>query len=169
MSRVESDYIEESREIYQNAGSEYQRYYFDEDTGGFVLIHQEHKLTDSELFVAETFAGQGSRVKLLGEQNLEGIKTPDAELDGEFWEFKELRNAINVRGAVQQDIREGKKQARNIAYHINQDFNIVDINAGIQTAIRFDENRLVQQITLIFRTGSFKTLTRSELENGEGF
>ena len=39
IKRVESDYIEESREIYQNAGSEYQRYYFDEDTGGFVLIH----------------------------------------------------------------------------------------------------------------------------------
>ncbi len=166
---MRSDYIEESREIYQNSGSEYQRYYFDEDTGGFVLIHQEHKLTDSEVFVAETFARQGRRVKLLSEQNLEGIKTPDAELDGEFWEFKELRNARNVRGAVQQDIREGKKQARNIAYYINQDFNILDINAGIQTAIRFDESRLVQQITLIFRTGSLKTLTRSELENGESF
>jgi hypothetical protein len=164
-----SNYIQQSRELYDNATLEDERHYFDENTGGFVLINQNHKTTTSEVFVAEVFAKQGKRVKLLSEQFGQGGKIPDAEIDGEFWEFKELGNATNVRGATQRDIREGRKQARNIAYHINQAYDISRINAGIESAIRFDDQRLVEKITLIFNNGYSETLTREAIENGERF
>ncbi|MEC4984521.1 MAG: hypothetical protein SAJ37_11010 [Oscillatoria sp. PMC 1068.18] len=48
--------IQASRSIYENAETEYQRYYFDDNTGGFILIHIEHKTTASEIFIARTFA-----------------------------------------------------------------------------------------------------------------
>ncbi len=164
-----SNYIEQSRELYDNYSFEYEQHYFDENTGGFVLIHRNHNTTPSEVFVAEVFAEQGKRVKLLSEQFWEGRKVPDAEIDEEFWEFKELCNATNIRGATQRDIREGRKQARNIAYHINQAYDISRINAGIESAIRFDDKQLVEKITLIFNNGYSETLTREEIENGERF
>ncbi len=82
------NYIQQSQEIYQNAPLEYERHYFDQNTGGFVLIHQNHKTTPSEVFVAEVLARQGKRVKLLSEQLVTRGKVPDAEIDGQFWEFK---------------------------------------------------------------------------------
>ena len=164
-----SDYIQQSQELYDNASLEYERYFFDKRTGGFVLIHQNHNTTTSEVFVAEVFARQGNRVKLLSEQFEQRRKVPDAEIDGEVWEFKELCNATNVRGATQRDIRQARKQARNIAYHINQAYDISRINAGIQSAIRFDDQRLVERIALIFNNGYSESLTREEIENGERF
>jgi hypothetical protein len=161
--------IEESRKVYNSVGEEYERYYFDEVTGGFVLIHQDHNTTNSEVFVTQVFAKLGKQVKLLSEQTGDVVKTPDAEIDGELWKFKELKNAINVRGATQRDIRNGRKQARNIAYHINQDYNIDDINRGIESAIRFDPQQLVEKITLIFNDETLITLTREELDNGKRF
>ena len=166
---MDDNYIQQSKEIYKTALVEYKRHYFERNTGGFVLIHKNHNTSLSEIFIAEVLARQGKRVKLISEQLATGGKVPDAEIDGQFWEFKELSTATNIRGATQRDIREGRKQARNIAYHINQDYDINPINAGIESAIRFDEQRLLEKITLIFNNGQSETLTREDIENGERF
>jgi hypothetical protein len=162
-------YIQKSLKIYQDAASEYQRYYFDINTGGFVLIHQDHNITSSEQFVAKILANQGNQVKLLSEKWANEGKIPDAEIDDDLWEFKELTNAINVRGAVQRDIRDGKKQASNIVYHINQPCDRADINQGIASAIRMEQKKLILKIILIFPDGTYKLLTREEIENGQSF
>ncbi len=39
-----------------------------------------------------------------------------------------------MAGAVQQSIRRGKKQADNIALHLNQNFDIAKINQGVVTS-----------------------------------
>jgi hypothetical protein len=65
---VNSEYIETSRAIYENGEPEYQQYYFDEIAGGFVLIHQQHNLNNSEKFIAEVLATMGKRVRMLSEQ-----------------------------------------------------------------------------------------------------
>ncbi|OCR00723.1 hypothetical protein BCD67_12190 [Oscillatoriales cyanobacterium USR001] len=166
---VESNDVKTSWEIYSTAEPEYERYYFDIDSGGFVLIHREHSTTASEIFVAESLAKQGKQVKFLSERSELREKTADAEVDGELWEFKELRNATNVRGAVQRDIRDGKKQARNIVYHINQHYNILDINEGIRSAVRMDSKRLIGKITLIYNSCERQTFTREQLKNGQNF
>ncbi|MDF0557021.1 hypothetical protein [Kamptonema sp. UHCC 0994] len=96
---------------YYNAESEYQRYYFDEGAGGFVLVHSEHNLNDSERFVAEILAKMGKRVILLSERAAEGVKTPDANIDGEVWEFKELtEESKSLKNRVQEGISKSRKQ-----------------------------------------------------------
>ncbi|MEG4579984.1 hypothetical protein QUA71_10290 [Microcoleus sp. MON1_C5] len=87
---MNSEYIETSRAIYENAESQYQRYYCDEIAGGFVLIQRHQNLNNSEFFLAEVLAKIGMRVKMLSEQEVEGVTTPDAERDGQICEFKEL-------------------------------------------------------------------------------
>ena len=102
---MNSQYIETSRAIYENAEPEYQRYYFDEVAGGFVLIHQQHNLNNSEIFIAEVLAKIGMRVRMLSEQAAEGTRTPDAEIDGRICEFKELTESTrNIRYRVQEGI-----------------------------------------------------------------
>ncbi|MDJ0731024.1 MAG: hypothetical protein QNJ33_13625 [Crocosphaera sp.] len=53
---MNNNYIQQSKEIYENALVEYERHYFDRNTGGFVLIHQNHNTSLSEIFIAEVLA-----------------------------------------------------------------------------------------------------------------
>ena len=166
---MELSYIQESWEIY-NQAPEYERYYYDEDTGGFVLIHQDHNINDSERFVAVVFAKLGRRVKLLSEQAASGIRTPDAEIDGEIWEFKELSpEAINVSNAFQRGVAVAKKRAPNVAYHINTNVDIEEINKGITRALVWNTEKLLQKIYLVFNDEKVRSLSREELDNGEDF
>lgn len=167
---MEPNYIQESQEIYNFAEPEYERYFYNENTGGFVLIHQDHNTTDSEKFVAKVFAVQGKRVKLLSEQAAAGIRTPDAEIDGELWEFKELSvDAINISNAVQRGVAVAKKRAPNVAYHINTAANIRDINTGIARAIFWDRESFLQKLAIVFNDNRVQVLTREEMENGQYF
>jgi len=75
---VNSEEIETSRAIYENAEPQYQRYYFDEIAGGFVLIHQQHNLNNSESWVAEVLAKMGKRVRMLSDRAASGAIAPDA-------------------------------------------------------------------------------------------
>jgi hypothetical protein len=170
VAAVEPSYIQKSQEIYNLAELEYERYFYDENTGGFVLIHQDHNTNDSERFVAEVFASLGRRVKLLSEQASPGIRTPDAEINGEIWEFKELsQEAVSIKNAVQRGVAVAKKRAPNMAYHINCKANIEDINRGIIRALVWDTERLLQKIALVFNDGRMQVLTREELDNGQYF
>ncbi len=91
---MEPSYIQESQEIYNFAEPEYERYFYDENTGGFVLIHQDHNTNDSERFVAEAFAVQGKRVKLLSEQAHRGLEHLMLRLMGNFGS---LRNSVETQ------------------------------------------------------------------------
>ncbi|WP_333171317.1 MULTISPECIES: CdiA C-terminal domain-containing protein [unclassified Microcoleus] len=70
---------------------------------------------------------------------------------------------------VQRGVAVAKKRARNVAYHINTEVDIADINKGITRAMVWDTERLLQKITLIFNDGKVQELTREELDNGESF
>ena len=169
---MNSEYIETSRAIYENAEPEYQRYYFDEIAGGFVLIHQQHNLNDSESFVAEVLAKMGKRVRLLSEQAAEGVRTPDAEIDGDMCEFKELtKYTKNIRYRLQEGISRAKTQgATAVIIHINREsYEFWKINDGIRKAFYWDERQLIQSIVLVFNSEEVQQITREEWENGRRF
>ncbi|HBB35514.1 MAG TPA: hypothetical protein DC064_27925 [Cyanobacteria bacterium UBA9273] len=167
---MEPSYIRESEQIYNLAEPEYERHYYDGYTGGFVLIHQAHNTTASEIFTAEVLARLGRRVKLLSEQSASGIRTPDAEINGEIWEFKELtQEAVSIKNTIQRGVAIAKKRASNVAYHINTEANIGDINRGITRAMVWDTEMLLQKIALVFNDGNVQVLTREELDNGQYF
>jgi Contact-dependent growth inhibition CdiA C-terminal domain len=169
---VNSEYIETSKAIYENAEPEYQRYYFDEIAGGFVLIHQQHNLNNSEIFVAEVLAKIGMRVKMLSEQAAEGTRTPDAEIDGRICEFKELTESTrNIRYRVQEGISRAKRQGATVVIiHINRDtYEFWKINDGFRKAFYWDETHLIKIIILVFNSEEVQKITREEWENGRRF
>lgn len=166
------EYIQQSKAIYENAEPEYRRSYFDEVAGGFVLIHQQHNLNNSESFVAEVLAKMGKRVTLLSEQAAEGVRTPDAEIDGEICEFKELtKSTKNIRYRIQEGISRAKNQgAAAVIVHINREnYEFWKINDGIRKAFYWDEKQLIQTIILVFNSEEVQKITREEWENGRRF
>ena len=169
---MNSEYIQTSRAIYENAEPEYQRYYFDEIAGGFVLIHQQHNLNNSEIFVAEVLAKIGKRVRMLSEQAAQGVKTPDAEIDGQICEFKELtKESNNLKNRVQEGFGKAKNQSANVViFHVNIEiYDIREIDQGIRQAIYWDVQQLIQTVILVFNNQSVQKITREEWENGERF
>ncbi|MBA3924025.1 MAG: hypothetical protein H0X31_20945 [Nostocaceae cyanobacterium] len=166
------DYRKQSRNLYENADLEYQRCYFDEITGGFILIHHNHNLSDSESFVAEVLAKMGKRVKLLSEIAAEGVKTPDAEIDGQICDFKELtEESQNIRNRVQEGISKAKNQgATCVIFHINRDnYDAWRINAGIRQALFWDATNLIQEIIFVFNNQIIQSITGEEWRNGKQF
>ncbi len=169
---MNSEYIETSRAIYENAEPEYRRYYFDEVAGGFVLIHQQHNLNNSEIFLAEVLAKIGKRVRMLSEKAPESVRTPDAEIDGEICEFKELTESTrNIRYRVQEGISRAKNQgATAVVIHINREsYEFWKINDGIRKAFYWDEKQLIQTLILVFNSEEVQQITREEWENGRRF
>lgn len=169
---MNSEYIETSRAIYENAEPEYQRYYFDEVAGGFVLIHQQHNLNNSEIFVAEVLAKIGNRVRMLSEQAAEGLRTPDAEIDGQICEFKELTEQTqNIRDRVQEGISRAKNQgAVTVIFHINREsYDVWKINAGIKQALFWDTAKQIQKIIFVLKSEQIQIITREDWKNGRSF
>lgn len=138
-----------------------------------MLIHQQHNLNNSEIFLAEVLAKIGKRVRMLSEQAAEGVRTPDAEIDGgEICEFKELTEQTqNIRGRVQEGISRFKKQgASAVVFHINRENNDVwKINAGIKQALFWDTEKLLQKIFFVVNSEQIQIITREEWNNGRSF
>lgn len=169
---MNSEYIETSRAIYENAEPEYRRHYFDELAGGFVLVHQNHNLNNSEIFIAEVLAKIGMRVRMLSEQAPSGTKTPDADVDGQICEFKEVtKESKNLKNRVQEGFGKAKNQSANaVIFHVNiENYDIREIDQGIRQAIYWDVQQLIQTVILVFNNQSVQKITREEWENGERF
>lgn len=166
------EYIQQSKAIYENAEPEYRRYYFDEVAGGFVLIHQDHNLNNSESFVAEVLAKMGKRVTLLSEKATAGVRTPDANIDGQICEFKELTEQTqNIRDRVQEGISRAKNQgASAVIFHINREnYDVWKINAGIKQALFWDTKNQIQKIIFVANSQQIQIITREDWQNGRPF
>ncbi|NJK74122.1 MAG: hypothetical protein HC849_18400 [Oscillatoriales cyanobacterium RU_3_3] len=166
------EYIQQSKAIYENAEPEYRRYYFDEVAGGFVLIHQDHNLNYSESFVSEVLAKMGKRVTLLSEKAAEGVRTPDAEIDGEICEFKELTESTrNIRYRVQEGISRAKNQGVSaVIFHINREnYEAWKINAGIKQGLFWDTQNQIKKIIFVGNSKQIQIITREDWQNGRPF
>lgn len=158
--------IARNREIFDQAGEEFDKNFFDDQSGGFVLIHQAHNKGSgfgSERFVAETLARQGKKVVLLDESEAVAGKRPDADVDGEIWDFKSLTSdARSFANRVQAGIKQALRQeATQVAYHIDRDdFDLGEIKRGVKRAFDLDVEAKVVSVSLIFNDGTVQILTR---------
>ena len=168
--------LEERETLYFNPPCGYNVVYFNRETSGLVLQHQQHNLeeVESELAIAKTFADRnGDLVELLPERKQpQGVKTPDARHNKkEIWEYKTLtEEAVTLRTAVDRKIREVITQGvKNIAVLIErQKYDIQEINKGFAFGIDNDEDSLIQKVSLIFR-GKIQTINRKDWKNGSRF
>ena len=106
----------------------------------------------------------------MSERAAEGVKTPDAEVDGEVWEFKELtQETANFKDRVQDGLRDARRKAAIVVvYHLNRDeYDVKKINAGIQRALEWDVNSQIQSMMWIDRNGKTQTISRQEWIDGK--
>jgi hypothetical protein len=137
---VTENYVRESRTIFDNAEPEYERTHFNESTGGFVLTHKGHSRQNiaSELFVAEALAIRGDRVWLLDEEGFPEDSTPDADVNGQLFDFKELsEKATNLKRSVESAVKRARDQgAKVVLIHINRtSYDLAFINRGFNSAL----------------------------------
>ncbi|MBN2891041.1 MAG: hypothetical protein JXL97_04165 [Bacteroidales bacterium] len=107
--------IEERRIKYNSySKDDYNNLFFNNETGGFVVAHKKHGILElpQNLFIAKLLANMGEIVVLLEETP--HFKSPDAERNGLFWEFKTISKAKNISRAIENSIRSAKKQAQNV-------------------------------------------------------
>lgn len=149
----------ECEDSFDQAEPKYKLRYFDQTTGSYVLLHRGRnrgESFESELFIAETFAKDGSIVILLDESDGREGKRPDAEIDGEIWDFKRLTpEAIAFANRVQADIREARNQgAVKAAYHIDREnYDLNEIKRGTARAFRYDVEKQLQLVVYLLPTG----------------
>jgi hypothetical protein len=166
--------VAKSKDIFDNAEPEYERYYFDEAMGGFVLVHEGHNRGESfgsELFVAEVFAKNGSQVKLLDESDAVDGKRPDAQIDGKMWDFKRLtQKTERIDRRVQEGYLTARKQgAIGVAFHVDRaEIDIPEINKGVKQAIYWDRSKQIDIIAIIHED-KLSALDINEWQNGQGF
>jgi hypothetical protein len=144
---------------------------FIDENGGFILLHDLHNLSDGELLIAETFANEGSLVKLLPERSRKGTlpvdaPRPDAEIDGAIWDFKLFRTTNQL--TIQRELRKAKKQASNVAFLIGADLDIFNLTEAIKATVRNDFKNELLQLRAVLRDKSIVNLSREEIKDGTG-
>jgi hypothetical protein len=157
-----------NHELFENYDeADYTKIHFDTTTFGFVVAHKLHGENEikGNQAIALLLTKHGYRVVLLGNQP--NIVSADATLDDEVWEFKTISDAQNLSNRVQRDIHRGKRQAANILIFIAQFYRIKEITKGIYNAIKFDEKRMVNKVSILFQNGDLIKLTREEMVNSE--
>lgn len=90
---------QKAKSLYHSYGSEWQKVYFDEFSGGFNVYHKEHQFTstqgggEAEKIVGKMLAkNNGKQVEFLPE-NGKGKGVPDMRFDGCTWDVKYIPSA----------------------------------------------------------------------------
>lgn len=139
---------------------------FEEETGGFVVIHPDHGQHEWEQNkqIARMLAAHGDAIVLMPAKP--DLTNYDATRNEEAWEFKTVR-VSNIENALQDAIRRGKKQASNILCFIDSDnWEVHQITLGIYTAVKFDLKIQAVRLAILFRSGKLVEMTREEVRNG---
>ncbi len=144
------------------------RTFFDEQTGGFVLVHRGHDAQNlnSEFFLARVYAGEGRPVILQDESGPE--RTADADIAGEAWEFKQLTEEVtgSQKNRIQEGLRDARKQnAGCVAYHISHaGFDEEAAREGIKNAFWWDKEERLSLVDLVFNDGTRYRYERQDFE-----
>lgn len=102
---------------YRSYGSEWEKTYFDRDSGGFVVTHQdriesansspnEKEKFQKEQDMCRDLAGQGHQLEHLSDKNREPGQTYDVHYDGAKAELKSVSSHNNVEKYVRKAVRE---------------------------------------------------------------
>ncbi|MEY4541321.1 MAG: hypothetical protein RLZZ306_3078 [Bacteroidota bacterium] len=141
-----------------------------EPTGGYVYVHNTHVGDEREknIKTAIFLAKLGYQVHLLEVVNIQGHKNPDAYIVNEdiIIEFKQNERA--TQSAIENEIRDAKKQAEYILIQASEYISAKDLLAGIKSKYRRREPEYLKMkdLWLIWK-GELFIFTRQDIINGE--
>lgn len=141
-----------------------------EPTGGYVHVHNTHigEEREKNIKTAIFLAKLGYQINLLEVVNIKGHKNPDAYIVNEeiIIEFKQNERA--TQSAIENEIRDAKKQADYILIQASEYISVKDLLAGIKSKYRRKEPEYLKMkdLWLIWK-GELFIFTRHEIINGE--
>jgi hypothetical protein len=159
---VQLEIIKEAILKYNSYGSEWEKAYFDEYSGGYNVYHKGHKFSstggggEAEKIVGKILAKyNGKQVEFLPEG---WKKQPDIKFDGKTWDIKYINHANEetIRGAI----RDARKADNVICYFTNENKSILLNNAIEREIGRFlkGQTSKVPDIYTIDKNGLLKLL-----------
>lgn len=122
-----------------------------EPTGGYVEMHITHssqeavKNVETAIFLAKL----GFKVRLLPITNVPGVKNPDAYLIDEDIVIEFKHNTTPTASAIENELRDAKKQANYVLLHIKSQITKESLIKGLRLQIHRAAN--VKQVWLIFK------------------
>ena len=141
-----------------------------EPTGGYIYVHDTHigeervKNIKTAIFLAK----RGYQVHLLEVANIQGHKNPDAYIVNEDIVIEFKQNERATQSAIENEIRDAKKQADYILIQASEFISAKDLLAGIKSKYRRKEPEYIKMkdLWLIWKEELF-IFTRQEIINGE--
>jgi hypothetical protein len=115
---------------YNSYGEEWEKAYFDEDSGGFDVYHRKHNFSTTggkyEKEVGRLLAKEGKQIEFLSEKG-QKTKHPDIRFDNQTWDIKSI--IAYTSGSIMDSIWNGKK-ADNVIFYFTNGINLNIIEEG---------------------------------------
>jgi hypothetical protein len=148
-----------NRILFDAYDAEWQKYFYNEDSNGFVVVHEHHGKGELKvnLPIALQLAKLGFRVELLVETKVG--QSADATIDAQVWEFKTV---VGTLRSVQNRLREGKKQSDKVLIAVPVVYEIGEILRGIISAINVDKAQELAWVGVLIKE-EFIVLSRLEI------
>lgn len=133
--------IATARKSFNAYGPDWKKAYFDERSGGYYVVHKNHKLQtkggggDAELDVSMMLAKyNGKQVELVDEQpRFSGDKRHDLRFDGQTWDVKAINNA-NVE-TIRKYIKNARKADCAIFYWDKESAKLEELRAAVDKEV----------------------------------
>jgi transcriptional regulator of met regulon len=143
--------VKAAAEKYGAYGSEWEKAYFDERSGGYNVYHKGHNFAktggggNAEKVVGKMLAKySGKQVEFLPER---GKKSPDAKFDSVTWDIKYVDNANEA--TIRNHIRDARKADNAIFYFTNA--KLTELNNSIVREVgRFTKENRIHQLPNIY-------------------
>jgi len=148
---VESDIIKAAIQKYNSYGSEWEKAYFDELSGGFNVYHKEHQFAstggggEAEKIVGKMLAKLGKQVEFLPEG---GNKSADLLFDNQTWDIKYIEKASEHR---MRDAILDSRKADNAMFYFVSDSQFVKLMSAIYREVgNFLKKNKINQLPNIY-------------------
>ena len=137
-----------------------------EPSGGYVEIHVSHPDHESgrNIETAVFLAKRGFKVRLLPINNTPGVKNPDEYLIDEQLIIEFKHNYTPTASAIENEVRDAKKQADYILLHVMSELTAETLIKGLRLHIHRAPN--VKQVWLIFEAELYQLSPEEIREKG---
>ena len=141
--------------------------FVDNLSGGFVFrhtLHPEREFID-HIAPARRLATDGDSVVL--RPVVEGVKNPDALVNGQLTDFKRILDGSNIRNTMNQKFRNARAQdLTSVIISIGAAHAVEDVIDGVRRAFFNDRRKQIQNMKLIIDDTILIEITRAQYEDG---
>jgi hypothetical protein len=132
--------------------------------GAVIIPSDARNIWPHELRTAQALADVGYSVTFLPESTIDGVKTPDVEIDGKKFEMKSPRTDKTTQ--VEKNLKKASAQSPNIIIDSQRVKRIQDNVLQKYLANRYEENKSIKNLLFVNRRREVVDIAGLVLYNG---